>query len=90
VKQSDLGEYEENAREKQSIQYTRQSTNSPSNQDKSQAPPQTKPYGWQTSSSELERIVTKTRDFSMQKIILPLNQGKSNQASNSTKDANSP
>jgi hypothetical protein len=32
VKQSDLGEYEENAREKQNIQYTRQSINSPSNQ----------------------------------------------------------
>jgi hypothetical protein len=32
VKHSDLGEYEENAREKQNIQYTRQSTNSPSNQ----------------------------------------------------------
>jgi hypothetical protein len=32
VKQSDLGEYEENAREKQNIQYTRQSTNSSSNQ----------------------------------------------------------
>jgi hypothetical protein len=32
VKQSDLGEYEENAREKQNIQYTGQSTNSPSNQ----------------------------------------------------------
>jgi hypothetical protein len=29
VKQSDLGEYEENAREKQNIQYTRQSNNSP-------------------------------------------------------------
>jgi hypothetical protein len=32
VKQSDLGEYKENAREKQNIQYTRKSTNSPSNQ----------------------------------------------------------
>jgi hypothetical protein len=32
VKQSDFGEYEENAREKQNIQYTRQSTNFPSNQ----------------------------------------------------------
>jgi hypothetical protein len=32
VKQSDLGEYEKNAREKQNIQYTRQITNSPSNQ----------------------------------------------------------
>jgi hypothetical protein len=32
VKQSDFGEYEENTREKQNIQYTRQSTNSPSNQ----------------------------------------------------------
>jgi hypothetical protein len=32
MKQSDLGEYEENAREKKNIQYTRQSTNSPSNQ----------------------------------------------------------
>jgi hypothetical protein len=33
VKQNDLGEYEENVREKQNIQYTRQNTNSPSNQD---------------------------------------------------------
>jgi hypothetical protein len=32
VKQRDLGEYEENAREKENIQYTHQSTNSPSNQ----------------------------------------------------------
>jgi hypothetical protein len=32
VKQSDIGEYEENAGEKQNIQYTRQSTNSLSNQ----------------------------------------------------------
>jgi hypothetical protein len=32
VKQSDLGEYDENAREKQNIQYIRQSTDSPSNQ----------------------------------------------------------
>jgi hypothetical protein len=32
VKQSDLGEYEEYAREKQNIQYTGKSTNSPSNQ----------------------------------------------------------
>jgi hypothetical protein len=63
VKQSDLGEYEENTRGKQNIQYTRQGTNSPSNQVKSQAPPQTKPYGWQTSSSELKRVVTKTQGF---------------------------
>jgi hypothetical protein len=32
MKQSDLGEYEENAREKQNIQYIGKSTNSPSNQ----------------------------------------------------------
>jgi hypothetical protein len=32
VKQSDLGEHEENANEKQNIQYTRQNTNSLSNQ----------------------------------------------------------
>jgi hypothetical protein len=32
VKQSDVGEYEENAREKQNIQYTGKSTNFPSNQ----------------------------------------------------------
>jgi hypothetical protein len=63
VNQSDLGEYEENAREKQNIQYTHQSTNSLSNQGKSQAPPQTKSYGWQTSGSELKRVVTKTRGF---------------------------
>jgi hypothetical protein len=73
VKQSDLGEYEENAREKQNVQYTRQSTNSTSNQGKSQAPRQTKPYGWQTSSFKLKRVVTKTRGFSMQKTIHPLN-----------------
>jgi hypothetical protein len=90
VKQSDLGEYEENTREKENIQYTHQSTNSSSNQGKSQAPPQTKSSEWQTSSSELKRAVTKTRGFSIQKTILPLNQGKSNQASNSTKDTNSP
>jgi hypothetical protein len=33
VKQGDLCEYEENATEKQNIQYTSQTTNSPSNQD---------------------------------------------------------
>jgi hypothetical protein len=32
VKQSDLGEYEENTREKKNIQYTGKNTNSPSNQ----------------------------------------------------------
>jgi hypothetical protein len=32
VKQSDLGEYEENAIQNQNIQYTRQTTNCPSNQ----------------------------------------------------------
>ena len=32
MNQSDLGEYKQNAREKQNIQYTHQSTNSPSNQ----------------------------------------------------------
>jgi hypothetical protein len=63
VKQGDLGEYEENAREKQIIQYTRQ---------KHQLPPQTKPYGWQTPHFKLKRVVTKTRSFSMQKAILPL------------------
>jgi hypothetical protein len=45
VKPSDLCEYEANAIEKQNIQYARQITNSPSNQGKSQAPPQTKPHG---------------------------------------------
>jgi hypothetical protein len=32
MKKDDLGEYGENVREQQNIQYTRQSTNSPSNQ----------------------------------------------------------
>jgi hypothetical protein len=90
VKPSDLGEYEANAMEKQNIQYTRQSTNSPSNQGKSQAPPQTKQCGWQTPSFKLKRVARKTQGFSMQKTILPLNQVKSNQASNSTKDVNFP
>jgi hypothetical protein len=39
---------------------------------KAPTPTQTKPYGWQTSSSELKRVVTKPQDFSMQKSILPL------------------
>jgi hypothetical protein len=39
VKQSDLGEYEKNAREKQ--KYTIHKAEAPT-------PPQTKPYGWQT------------------------------------------
>jgi hypothetical protein len=90
VKQGDLGEYEENAREKQNIQYTHQSTNSPSNQGKSQAPPQTKPYGWQTSSSELKREVTRTRGFSMQKTILPLNPRQNTTSVKFNKDGNSP
>jgi hypothetical protein len=72
VKPSDLGEYEENAREKQNIQYTRQGTNSPSNQGKSQAPPQTKPYEWQTPSFKLKRVARRAQGFSMQKTILPL------------------
>jgi hypothetical protein len=38
MKPSDLGEYEENAREKQTI-YVYKS--------KAPTPPQTKPYGWQ-------------------------------------------
>jgi hypothetical protein len=89
MKQSDLVEYEENAMEKQNIQYTRHSTNSPLKQGKSQAPPQIKQCGWQTPSFRLKRVARKAQGFSMQKTILPLNQGKSNQASNSTKDANS-
>jgi hypothetical protein len=67
---------------------------------KAPTPTQTKPYGWQTSSSELKRVVTKPQDFSMQKSILPLKlrritsspskQGKLNQATNLTKDVDSP
>jgi hypothetical protein len=38
VKQSDLGEYEENAREEKYTIYT----------SKAPTPPQIKPYGWQT------------------------------------------
>jgi hypothetical protein len=90
VKQHDLGEYEENTRENQDIQVYKS---------KAPIPPQIKPYGWQSSSFELKRIVTKPRGFSMQKSILPLklrritsspsNQGKSNQASTLIKDADS-
>jgi hypothetical protein len=61
----------------------------PLKQGKSQAPPQIKQCGWQTPSFRLKRVARKAQGFSMQKTILPLNQGKSNQASNSTKDANS-
>jgi hypothetical protein len=62
--------------------------------------PQTKPYEWQTPISELKRVVTKIRGFSIQETILPLkpkritsypsNQSKSNQAPNSTKTSTPP
>jgi hypothetical protein len=62
VKQSDLGEYEENAREKQNTQYTRQ---------KHQLP--LKPSHMDGNTNfQLKRAVTKPRGFSMQKAILPL------------------
>jgi hypothetical protein len=44
VKQSDLGEYEENAREKQTIHVYKS---------KAPTPSQIKSYGWQTSISNL-------------------------------------
>jgi hypothetical protein len=49
VKQSDLGEYEENAKEKQTIREYKS---------KAPTPPQMKPYGWQTpiSSCKSRRI----------------------------------
>jgi hypothetical protein len=46
VKQSDLGEYEENAREK--VKYTIYR--------KAPTPPQTKPYGWQTPISPRKSV----------------------------------
>jgi hypothetical protein len=63
VKQSDFVEYEENAREKQTIHVYKL---------KAPTPPQTKPYGWETPISKLKRVVTKPWGFSMQKSILPL------------------
>jgi hypothetical protein len=59
VKQSDLGEYEENVREKKNIKG--KNTSSPSNQ-----------VIWiATLSFNLKRVVSKTRGFSMQKTIPP-------------------
>jgi hypothetical protein len=43
----------------------------PSNQGKSQAPHQTKPYGWQRPIFKLKRVARKAQDFSMQKTIPP-------------------
>jgi hypothetical protein len=61
VKPSDLGEYEENAREKQNIQYTRQRTNSPSTQ-----------AIWMANTNfQLKRAATKTQHFSMTKDNTP-------------------
>jgi hypothetical protein len=90
MKQSDLGEYEENARETQNIQYTRQSTNSLSNQ-----------VIWMANTNfHLKRPATKTQGFSMTKDNtpreakanhkLPLKPRQSNQTPNSTKDVDSP
>jgi hypothetical protein len=53
VKQSDLGEYEQNAREKQNIQ------------EKAPTLSQTKSYGWQTPNFQLKRAATKTQGFSI-------------------------
>jgi hypothetical protein len=63
VKQSDLGEYEENTREKQNIQYTRQ---------KHQLPLKPSHMNGKHKFSKLKRVVTKPWGFSMQKSILPL------------------
>jgi hypothetical protein len=61
VKQSDLSEYEEIARETQNIQYTRQSTNSPSNQ-----------AIWIANTNfQLKRAATKSQGFSMTKDNTP-------------------
>jgi hypothetical protein len=61
VKQSDLGEYEENARETQNIQYTRQSINSLSNQ-----------AIWMANTNfHLKRAATKTQGFLMTKDNTP-------------------
>jgi hypothetical protein len=67
---------------------------------KAPTPLQTKPYEWQIPIFQLKRAATKTQGFSMTKDNtppeakmnhkLPLKKGKSNQESNSTKDANSP
>jgi hypothetical protein len=63
VKQHDLGEYEEDAREKQNIQYTWQ---------KYQLPLKPSHMDGTTPISQLKRVVIKPRGFSMQKSILPL------------------
>jgi hypothetical protein len=52
VKQHDLGEYEENVREKQNIQYIRQKT---------PTSPQIKPYGWQTPISPANQQTEKNQ-----------------------------
>jgi hypothetical protein len=90
VKQSDLGEYEENTRETRNIQYTRQSINSPSNQAILMA----------NTNFQLKRAATKTQGFLMTKDNtppeakanhkLPLKPRQSNQMPNSTKDVDSP
>jgi hypothetical protein len=62
VKQSVLREYEENIRETQNIQYTRQITNSPSNQ-----------AIWMTNINfQLKRAATKLKVSQGQKTILSL------------------
>jgi hypothetical protein len=59
VRQSDLGEYEENKRIKDTNIQDKTST-PPQPKANHKPPPQTKSYGWQTSSSELKRVITKT------------------------------
>jgi hypothetical protein len=71
VKQSDLGEYEEDAIEKSKYTIYMIKHQLPSNQGKSQAPPQTKSYGWQRPIFKLKRVARKAQDFSMQKTIPP-------------------
>jgi hypothetical protein len=81
MKQSDLDEYEENPREKRKIQIYKikhQLPLKPSNKDAKH----------QFSNSRGQQ--PKLKVSQCQKIILSLNQGKSNQVPNSTKDANSP
>jgi hypothetical protein len=90
VKQSDLGEYEENARETQNIQHTHQSTNTPSNQAiwMANTKLQTQEGSNQTMRFLNAKEHTPPRTKANHKLLLEPRQ--SNQTPNSTKEFDSP
>jgi hypothetical protein len=90
VKQSDLGEYEENAREKQNIQYTKQKHQLPLKPSHMDGKHQFSTQEGSNQNTRFLNVKDHTPPEAKANHKLPLKPWQSNQAPNLTKDANSP